>query len=140
MTSDGQSTLTYTPAEGFAGEDSFEYTVGDQRGRRSTAHVHVLVAPRAAADVERIYFDYKRDSLTASSLARLDAVITRLTRDPAVRIEIRAYTDNVGSAQYNQRLSERRADAVRQMLSRRAIDSARIDARGEGEKSPIASN
>jgi adhesin transport system outer membrane protein len=152
VTSDGHSTLTYTPDDGFVGEDRFEYTVADQRGRRSTAVVHVLVSEPAAAaaavavavtaadDVERLYFEYKRDSLTGSSRTKLQAVVTRLNRDPAAHIEIRAYTDNVGSAQYNQRLSERRAQGVRQMFISSGVDAERVAAFGEGENSPVASN
>ncbi|MFT5176852.1 MAG: adhesin transport system outer membrane protein [Gammaproteobacteria bacterium] len=140
VTSDGQSTLTYTPATGFSGEDSFEYTVGDQRGRRSTATVHVQVASSAAEQVEVIYFDSKKESLTESSRVRLGAVAARLTRNRAARVEIHAYTDNVGSAPYNQRLSERRARAVQQMFTSRGIEARRIKALGEGENRPIASN
>jgi OOP family OmpA-OmpF porin len=63
-----------------------------------------------------------------------------MNRDPAARIEIRAYTDNVGSAQYNQRLSERRAQGVRQMFISSGVDAERVAAFGEGENSPVASN
>ncbi|MFT5445226.1 MAG: adhesin transport system outer membrane protein [Gammaproteobacteria bacterium] len=140
VTSDGESTLTYAPADGFAGDDRFEYTVGDQRGRTSTASVHVLVSPSAAADFEQLYFNYKQDSLTETSRGRLQAVLARLNLDRGVRIEIRAYTDNVGSAGYNQKLSARRASLVQQMLEELDVDRTRIEARGEGENSPVASN
>lgn len=147
VTLDGQSTLTYTPARGFRGKDSFQYTVSDQRGRRSSATVNVRVSSAGSSanaltspDVERLYYEYKKDALTENSRDRLSAIAAQLSSNPAARIIVRTFTDNVGSASYNQRLSARRATGVRQMLTRLGVDPGRIDARGEGENSPIASN
>ena len=58
----------------------------------------------------------------------------------ADNIVIEGFTDDRGSAQANQRLSERRAEAVRDALVREGIDAGRINARGLGEAYPVASN
>ncbi|WP_067582660.1 OmpA family protein [Endozoicomonas ascidiicola] len=64
-----------------------------------------------------------------------------LKRNQNVRISIIGYTDNTGPAAYNQKLSEKRASAIRQILvDQHGIDAARIEAAGMGEESPIASN
>jgi outer membrane protein OmpA-like peptidoglycan-associated protein len=56
------------------------------------------------------------------------------------KIVIEGFTDDRGSAQANQRLSERRAEAVRDALVRESIEASRIDARGLGASYPVASN
>jgi outer membrane protein OmpA-like peptidoglycan-associated protein len=61
-------------------------------------------------------------------------------RDPALRGEIQGHTDNIGSAVYNQGLSERRAKAVRDYLLDLGIDSSRLDAVGFGLDRPAVSN
>jgi len=57
-----------------------------------------------------------------------------------VEVEIRGYTDNIGSWKYNLRLSQKRAEAVRQYLINRGIDPKRLRAVGYGEANPIATN
>lgn len=59
---------------------------------------------------------------------------------PAMVIELRGHTDSTGSAEYNLRLSERRANAVRTELIRRGIQPERIQAIGFGSSQPIADN
>jgi outer membrane protein OmpA-like peptidoglycan-associated protein len=139
VTSDGEGNLVYAPAAGFVGEDAFEYTIGDRRGRRASGVVRVQVSARAM-EVERLHFEYKKLVLTPQSLGRLDSVAARLAGRDAVPVEVLAFTDNVGSHAYNRRLSERRAQAVRAMLVERGIDASRITARGMGEDEPIADN
>lgn len=144
VTLDDDGNLIYAPRTGFAGEDEFSYTVGDRRGRRATAAVTVRVSASdlstADDDVLRLYFGYKQLSLTAESDASLQAAVGYLDKNPATRVAVRAYTDNVGSARYNKGLSEQRADAVRAMLESRGISADRITAEGMGENGPIAEN
>jgi outer membrane protein OmpA-like peptidoglycan-associated protein len=59
---------------------------------------------------------------------------------PQVEIRITGHTDNVGSDQANQILSEGRANAVRDELIRRGVAPDRIEADGKGESEPIADN
>ena len=59
---------------------------------------------------------------------------------PTVSILITGHTDNVGSDQANQRLSEGRANAVRDALIERGVQAERIEAEGKGESEPIADN
>jgi outer membrane protein OmpA-like peptidoglycan-associated protein len=147
VTLDGAGNLVYTPKPLFIGEDRFEYTIGDRRGRRASGLVRVDVgttvpgmADTEASDTIRLYFEYKKLSFTASSAPDFDAVVVELQERPELRVEVNAYTDNVGSAAYNRRLSRYRADAVSQMLQVRGIDASRIVADGRGEQEPIADN
>ena len=73
--------------------------------------------------------------------ARAIAKVARFMREqPERKIVIEGFTDDRGSAQANERLSARRAEAVRDALVREGIDAGRIDARGLGAAYPVASN
>ena len=79
---------------------------------------------------------YMRDE--ASPL--LDEVITILKKNPEIEVEIQGHTDNAGSAEYNQWLSERRTKRVMEYLMQNGIDSERLEAKGYGLAQPLASN
>ena len=59
---------------------------------------------------------------------------------PGLRLEVEGHTDSVGPADYNQDLSERRANTVRTFLIEEGISSASIAARGYGKMQPVATN
>ncbi len=89
-----------------------------------------------------------QDILFATDSAQLSSGIygdlrilsSSLNQYSASRIEIQGHTDNTGAAAYNQNLSERRAEAVTQVLIRNGVSPARLRAVGYGETQPIASN
>ena len=54
--------------------------------------------------------------------------------------ELKGYTDSIGSESYNQKLSQRRADAVRDAMIKKGAPADRVVAKGYGESSPAASN
>jgi outer membrane protein OmpA-like peptidoglycan-associated protein len=70
----------------------------------------------------------------------LDKVVETLKANAGVRVEIGGHTDAVGSDTYNQGLSERRAQSVRNYLIQSGIEASRLEARGYGEYQPVASN
>jgi len=78
--------------------------------------------------------------LNPESFHILDDVVKTLSEHPNIEIEIRGYTDNTGNFASNQRLSERRAYAVRKYLIEHGIDPRRLRAVGYGELDPIANN
>jgi OOP family OmpA-OmpF porin len=63
-----------------------------------------------------------------------------LKRHQDLEVEIAGHTDSTGSESYNQALSQRRADSVREALIAGGIDAARLSAKGYGESEPIADN
>jgi outer membrane protein OmpA-like peptidoglycan-associated protein len=71
---------------------------------------------------------------------QLEAVVGVLKKNPPLRIEIQGHTDNAGSAELNQQLSEDRALAVMQYLVEHGIDLDRLQSTGYGPSHPIASN
>ena len=68
-----------------------------------------------------------------------DAIAT-LQKNPSIIVEVAGHTDNVGRAEYNEHLSERRAQTVGQYLISGGIDPGRVFAQGYGEAVPIADN
>jgi outer membrane protein OmpA-like peptidoglycan-associated protein len=70
----------------------------------------------------------------------LDQVVEVLKANKNVTVEIGGHTDAVGTETYNQGLSERRAQSVRNYLIQRGISASRLSARGYGEYQPVASN
>lgn len=87
-----------------------------------------------------INFETNSDKLTPESFAILDEVIVGLIDNKDVSLEVRGYTDDRGSATYNQKLSERRAIAVMQYLVSKGVEQSRLTAAGYGKKDPVASN
>ena len=87
-----------------------------------------------------VNFAFDSDALTPAAESTLDEVARRLREHTDVRIRIEGHTDSVGSAQYNQGLSERRANSVRTYLESQGIAGDRMIAVGYGEERPVASN
>ena len=87
-------------------------------------------------------FAFDRATLTAAGRAKLEKeVVDRVKQDYSdLRvININGHTDRLGGAQYNQRLSERRAEAVRNYLVSRGFDGSKIETYGYGKTMPVKS-
>ncbi len=87
-----------------------------------------------------IEFGFDRSDISGSSAAVLDAAAAELRRCPNVRVTIDGYTDSIGTEAYNEGLSARRANAVRDYFVGEGLDRGRFEARGLGESDPVASN
>ena len=94
----------------------------------------------ASIELEGVHFQTGSAELTPDSLAILDRVAEALKRVPEIRLEVAGHTDNQGSAELNRRLSQRRAETVRDYLVSRGIPAERLTARGYGPDRPVASN
>lgn len=81
-----------------------------------------------------ITFEFDSDQLTQTSSNTLDQIATMLKQDPNKKYLITGYTDSKGSAQYNERLSKQRAQAVVNALRDRGVSSSSIKSRGVGSK------
>ena len=90
--------------------------------------------------LKNIFFDFDKASLKPESKTELERLISLLNELPNLRIEISGHTDNIGSAQYNKSLSERRAKAVVDYLIENGINSSRLTFKGSGFDNPIAPN
>lgn len=92
---------------------------------------------------ETLYIEFAHNTANVAeeSISHIETLSNKLYQYPDADLTLEGYTDSSGSAAYNQRLSEQRADGVKQVLINRfGIDAARITAVGKGEESPIADN
>lgn len=90
--------------------------------------------------LEGIVFRTGSAAIEPSSEEILEQAFNTLDQNKDITVEIRGYTDNVGSRAANLRLSQRRADAVKAWLVKKGIAAARITTKGYGPDNPIADN
>ena len=85
-------------------------------------------------------FEFDSDKITEDNHAGLDVVAEFLKATPNVTVKIEGHTDNIGSQEYNQNLSERRAKSVANYLINKGVEKERLSTEGFGFSRPIASN
>jgi outer membrane protein OmpA-like peptidoglycan-associated protein/tetratricopeptide (TPR) repeat protein len=90
--------------------------------------------------LRNIFYDFAKATLRPESKYELERLLELLNEIPALKIEIAGHTDNVGTDERNQLLSENRAKSVVEYLIDRGIDASRLKAAGYGSKRPIAEN
>lgn len=88
----------------------------------------------------KVTFGFDSSSLTANARNALDDMASVLQEYADTRVNIAGHTDSTGDADYNQRLSERRASSVGNYLARTGVSRNRLSMRGYGENQPVASN
>ena len=87
-----------------------------------------------------VTFAFDKHDIQPRFYGVLNAVSRTLGKYPATYVDVNGHTDAIGSYAYNQRLSERRADAVADYLADRSVNGARMHVQGFGKTEPIASN
>ncbi len=87
-----------------------------------------------------VFFDYNKAELRQEALPIVVAMAELMRDHPRLKIEVQGHTDSRGTEEYNMKLSQSRAEAVRQAIVARGVDSSRIRARGFGFSMPVANN
>lgn len=98
------------------------------------------IEKQKAIVLHNLYFASFQTTILPESEAALQQLYEMLAGNPELRIRIVGHTDDVGTDEDNQVLSEGRAQSVRQAMIERGIDPARIEAEGRGEKEPVVPN
>ncbi len=83
--------------------------------------------------LDPIYFDFDKANIRPSAAAELDRLVEVMNKYPTMVISAESHTDKRGPESYNQRLSQRRADSMRDYVISRGIDESRITSIGKGE-------
>ncbi len=92
-------------------------------------------------DLRGVNFDFDKSELRPDAVAILSEAVSILKKYPELRVEVAGHTDSIGTDQYNQGLSERRAKAVYDYLTSNGIDASRlVGPNGFGESRPIDTN
>jgi OOP family OmpA-OmpF porin len=94
----------------------------------------------AVISLDGVYFDFDKATLKPEAMSVLNQAAALLDKHERVVVEVAGHTDSVGSEAYNQGLSMRRADAVRDYLVSKGVKASRLSAKGYGESQPVASN
>lgn len=87
-----------------------------------------------------VLFDFNKYSLKPDAQVKLAKVSGILLAYPNLTLQVEGYTDNIGSDEYNQKLSEERANAVRDFLVSQSVPQGSISTTGYGKANPIADN
>lgn len=90
--------------------------------------------------MDNVLFDFDKTAIKPDGAKILDRLIAFLKENPDKGVDLEGHTDWVGTDEYNQGLSERRAVSVKTYLIKAGVDAGRISTRGFGESKPIADN
>jgi outer membrane protein OmpA-like peptidoglycan-associated protein len=142
-------------------EGAEQKVAADQaRGEADAAHAAAASSEQQATELQRqidvlqakptdrglvvtlgdVLFMTGRADLQPGIVGNLGRLVAFLNKYPERTVAIEGYTDSVGSEDYNQSLSERRADSVKSYLTAQGIGSTRLSASGKGESDPVAAN
>jgi outer membrane protein OmpA-like peptidoglycan-associated protein len=89
---------------------------------------------------EKVLFGFNSADLGTTAETNLNRLVEVLNRYPNTNIQVIGHTDSIGTASYNQTLSERRAGSVTTYLQNRGINNSRLSAKGMGQTDPITAN
>lgn len=103
-------------------------------------HQYVLQFPLPSISipvlVRGVYYEFDKADLTDNSREALDRLVKVLKENPNITIELSAHCDYRGRAEYNEKLSQRRAESVVRYLTEHDIEAERLTAKGYGESQP----
>jgi outer membrane protein OmpA-like peptidoglycan-associated protein len=148
-------------ADAAKGQVATQKLAADQaRGEADAARVAAASSEQQAAELQRqidvlhakptdrglvltlgdVLFTTGRADLKPGATGNLNKLVAFLNQYPDRTAAIQGYTDSVGTQDYNQSLSERRADSVKSYLAAQGIGSIRLSASGRGQSDPVAGN
>jgi len=116
--------------------------VSDGKGGTDDDAVTIQVIRPAVKEIvfEDVHFDFDRYSLRPEATRALDEAIKSLQENAGLHIEVEGHTCNIGTAEYNLALGERRANAVKDYLTSRGIGADRLRTVSYGEERPKHDN
>jgi outer membrane protein OmpA-like peptidoglycan-associated protein len=99
-----------------------------------------VVQPEVITLPGDVLFAFNKSDLTSGARSQLDALMGKLQNADVVSIKVIGHTDSVGSDEYNQALSERRASSVAAYLLSQGLAPDKLTSEGKGESQPVAEN
>jgi outer membrane protein OmpA-like peptidoglycan-associated protein len=110
------------------------------QGDSASASTTVTVTHVVDRQTLHVNFDFNKATIRKPDDADLQKAIAFIKKYPGAQISLVGYTDSIGSDAYNLRLSEKRADAVKEYLVKHGVDAARIQTSGKGKADPVGDN
>ncbi len=90
--------------------------------------------------LDDVLFDFDKSNVKPEAAAILDRLVAFMNENKDKKATLSGHTDSIGSDAYNQKLSERRVNAVRDYVVKKGVAAGRISGQGFGESKPIADN
>lgn len=145
VAADGHTALISSIRErGFGGYDIYSFQLRDDDLKPEAVNVYDILAddlnPGAVVQLVNIRFAYNSAELTDDSEEGVEMLAAFLESHPELHVELAGHTDHVGSDAYNLKLSNERAEVVRQALIDKGIASERLTAKGYGATKPLQPN
>jgi outer membrane protein OmpA-like peptidoglycan-associated protein len=144
---DGKCSVTIPPSDAYTiyyklFADTVKYKDIDVPGgdHKVTYTLTLKYDPPKVYTLKNVFFETGLSSIKKESWPALDELVSAMKSKPALCIEIAGHTDNVGKPEANMKLSEDRANAVRDYLVKHGIEAKRVTAKGYGETQPVAAN
>lgn len=119
--------------------DNFSANVEVPQAREEMVSIerHIRLQP-ATIDAVMLYFDFNKSNLSKDQLSKMTRFIAQVKENPYVRIEVNGHTDDVGSDEYNEKLSERRALTVEDYLLSQSVPRDQLAiVKGFGKAAPL---
>ncbi len=89
---------------------------------------------------DNIFFEFKSAAIKEESYKGLDEIASLMKQQEGAKFRIEGHTDYVGSSEYNQKLSEKRAESIKNYLISKGLNRLRFEAKGYGKDKPVADN
>lgn len=146
---DGGSSSDQSPSHIYQtpGDYAASLTVTDSKGNTcqkslsiKSAAEEFIPTPEKPVILQGVNFEFDKAILLQTSMQILDRVAVSLLAHPEVKVEVAGHCDSDGSNEYNLKLSDRRAKAVRDYLIKKGVAATQLTAKGYGESQPIADN
>jgi outer membrane protein OmpA-like peptidoglycan-associated protein len=112
----------------------------DGKTASATTNIQVVRPPQRTYTFEDVHFDFDRYSLRPEATRVLDEAVSAMRQDATLRLTVEGHTCNIGTAEYNLALGNRRANAVRDYLVSRGITADRLNTVSYGEERPKYDN
>jgi OOP family OmpA-OmpF porin len=103
-------------------------------------YTKIVVTEKKIELKDAVYFDTRRATIKKVSFGMLDEVAQALADNPTIKVRIEGHTDSQGSDKLNLKLSQKRAESVRNYLIKKGVSAGRMVPKGFGESVPIADN
>lgn len=145
VAADGHTALISSIREGgFGGYDIYSFQLNEDELKPETVNVYDYVVqelnPGTVVQLVNIQFEFNSSALKSSSQEGVDMLAAFLENHPEITVELAGHTDNVGTDAYNLKLSQERAEVVRQALIDKGIAESRLMAKGYGLTKPLYPN
>jgi outer membrane protein OmpA-like peptidoglycan-associated protein len=107
---------------------------------RGCPEIKKEIVDRVNYAAKKIFFAVGSDKILPASYSALNSVAAILKADTTLKLIVAGYTDNVGKPASNLILSQKRADAVKNYLAQKGLDTRRLEAKGYGQENAVADN